>query len=236
MSSKSVEEYLEAIYKLSSDGEPVSTGVLSKYLGLAPASVTQMLQKLADRGYITYSPYRGAVLTRKGRLIGEKITRKHRLLEVFLHKILKVGRDLVHHNACEMEHSLSDEAEMSLCRYLGHPDRCPGGEVIPACSLDLTSCEECLGGGIAFAGRRSSSLVPISSLKEGSSGRIKFIRGEHRFLRRLLDMGLTPGTDIVVLRVAPLKGPVEIAVRGSRLAIGQDIASNVFVEVQGTEK
>ena len=73
-------------------------------------------------------------------------------------------------------------------------------------------------------------MVSICALKEGDQGKVSFIRGEHKVLQRLLDMGLTPGTNVNIVRVAPLKGPIEVGVRGSRVALGQDIASNVFVD------
>jgi DtxR family Mn-dependent transcriptional regulator len=78
--------------------------------------------------------------------------------------------------------------------------------------------------------RRETSVVSISTLKECEEGKIAFIRGDNKVLRRLLDMGLTPGTKIRVARIAPLKGAIEIAVRGSKLALGEEVASNVFVE------
>jgi DtxR family Mn-dependent transcriptional regulator len=70
----------------------------------------------------------------------------------------------------------------------------------------------------------------MSALKEKQEGTVAFIRGDNKVLRRLLDLGLTPGTKVYVVRVAPLKGPVEIAVRGSKLALGEEIASNIFVQ------
>jgi DtxR family Mn-dependent transcriptional regulator len=73
----------------------------------------------------------------------------------------------------------------------------------------------------------------MSTLKEREEGKIAFIRGDSKVLRRLLDMGLTPGTKIKIARIAPLQGPVEIAVRGSKLALGGEVACNVFVEVAG---
>ena len=81
--------------------------------------------------------------------------------------------------------------------------------------------------------KRQQDLISISELKAGAYAKVSFIRGEHRVLQRLLDMGLTPGTSIKVERVAPLKGPVEVCVRGSKVALGQDIAANVFVEISG---
>ncbi|MEM4196300.1 MAG: metal-dependent transcriptional regulator, partial [Methanothermobacter sp.] len=83
--SENIEEYLETIYRLSESSKNASTTKISKDMGIAPASVTQMLKKLDSEGYVKYSPYRGAVLTEKGYRIARRITRKHRLLERFLH-------------------------------------------------------------------------------------------------------------------------------------------------------
>ena len=234
--SRNIEEYLEALYTLARNGEKVTTTRISEYLNIAPASVTEMLKKLADKGYADYSPYQGATLTDKGLEIGKKMSRKHRLLERFLHDVLRIGNDRVHAQACDMEHSLSDEAEESLCRFLNHPDRCPDdGKTIPPCDLQIQSCEECMrlhSKGLEEVGKRKENLVALSDLKEGQCGRVFFIRGGHNVLQRLLDMGLTPSTSISVIKAAPFEGPVEILVRGSRLALGRGIASKVFVDME----
>jgi DtxR family Mn-dependent transcriptional regulator len=234
MSSRTIEDYLKALYILSRNGKLISTTEIAEHFKIAPASVTEMLKKLSEKGYVQYSPYHGAHLTNKGFQVAERITRKHRLLERFLHDVLRIKKDKVHLEACEMEHDLSDEAEESLCRFLNHPDKCPDDEkIIPACSLPFSSCEECVSvhkKGLEEVGRRNRNLVSIFSLKEGDQGRVSFIRGEHKVLQRLLDMGLTPGTSVRVVRVAPLRGPIEVGVRGSKVALGQDIASNVFVD------
>ncbi|OGN98997.1 MAG: DtxR family iron (metal) dependent repressor [Chloroflexi bacterium RBG_13_51_18] len=232
--SNSTEEYLEALYSLRRETEPVSTSALSKRLNIAPASVTEMMHKLAEKGYVKYSPYHGVTLTSKGYRSAEKMTRKHRLLERFLHDVLKIGNDKVHKEACEMEHALSDETARAMCQALESPDSCPDdGQLIPACDLGFSSCEECRKWGQdnpEKISKRKSSVVSMSDLKENQEGLISFIRGDNNVLRRLLDLGLTPDTKIKVCRVSPLKGPVEIACRGSRLALGDEIARNVFVE------
>lgn len=231
---KSTQDYLKAVYSISKNGEIVTNNDIAQKLDVAPASVTEMLKKLSDEGYIKYSPYHGSALTEKGVKEAQKITRKHRLLESFLSNVLHIGKDKVHLEACRMEHALSDEAEESLCRFLKHPDTCPDdGKTIPACDLPFSSCEECIQlhqKGLEQVGRRDKNLTSIRDLKDGKYGKISFIRGEHKVLQRLLDMGLTPGTRIRVVKVAPMDGPVEVAVRGSKLALGQDIACNVFVE------
>ena len=232
--STSTEEYLEALYTLTQDGKTASTTAISKRLKIAPASVTEMVKKLADKGYINYSPYQGVTLAPKGFQIAEKMTRKHRLLERFLHDMLKIGNDRVHREACEMEHVLSDETARALCQTLKSPDKCPDDEkVIPPCDFSFSTCDECRKWGeesLDKVGKRKANVVSMSTLKEAQKGTISFIRGDNKVLRRLLDLGLTPGTKISITRVAPLKGPVEIAVRGSKLALGEEIASNVFVE------
>jgi DtxR family Mn-dependent transcriptional regulator len=236
MPRKSVEDYLKTIYELSPNGTSVSTTDISKALKVAPASVTEMLKKLAEKKYIDYSPYHGTTLTANGRRIAEKMARKHRLLERFLHDVLKINNQKVHNEACEMEHALSDDAEEALCRFLRHPDRCPDdGKIIPPCDLKIGSCAECIqlhSKGLEETGKYKQILVSVSSLKQGQCGKIALIRGGHNMLQRLLDMGLTPGTEICVARVAPLGGPVELAVRGSKLALGKGIASKVFVEIK----
>jgi DtxR family transcriptional regulator, Mn-dependent transcriptional regulator len=233
-SSKSMQDYLRAIASLSNNGDPVNTTEISRYFDIAPASVTEMLKKMSQKGYLSYSAYHGTFLTLKGQAEAQKITRKHRLLERFLSDVLHIKKDQVHAQACEMEHSLSDEAEESLCRLLKHPNTCPDdGKIIPACDLPFKTCEECISlhdKGLEEVGKRHENLQSICALKSGVNAKVSFIRGEHRTLQRLLDMGLTPGTSIKIERVAPLKGPIEVCVRGSKVALGQDIAANVFVE------
>lgn len=231
--SSNIQEYLETLYSLTRNGEIASVKDVAERLNVAPASVTEMIKKLAERGYVNYSPYRGATLTEQGLHIGAKMSRKHRLLERFLHDVLKIGQDSVHKQACDMEHALSDEAETALCQFLGHPNKCPDdGKPIQPCDLAVTSCEECvMKGERSHVGHRHEHLVSIVDLKENDSGKVAFIRGDNKVLRRLLDMGLTPQTTIKILRVAPLDGPVEIGVRGSKLALGRDIATDVFVDL-----
>jgi DtxR family Mn-dependent transcriptional regulator len=236
MSSKSSEDYLKAIYILSQNGKAVSTTEISGHFNIAPASVTEMLKKLDKKGYVRYSPYHGAQLTRKGFQVAEKVTRKHRLLERFLHDVLRIREDKVHSEACKMEHALSDEAEESLCRFLKHPDRCPDDKkIIPACDLPFSTCEECIDlhkKDLEEAGKREHIPISICQLKEGAHGRISFIRGGHNVLQRLCDMGLTPGTEVTVVKSAPFHGPTEILVRGSRLALGRGVTETIFVEAE----
>jgi len=232
--SSNIEEYLETIYKISQKEKTVKTSKISKELGITPASVSEMLKKLKKMDYVDYSQYKGVKLTENGLKVAKNITRKHRLLERFLHDILKLKDHFLHDQACEMEHSLSDDAERALCQVLDHPDKCPDDSVIPACDLKFTTCEECLRRKeeeVNEVGKRNENLIPIMELKNHQKGKVSFIRGDYKVIRRLLDMGITIGAFISVIKIAPLSGPVEVAIRGSKLAIGRDIACNVFVEL-----
>ena len=238
MTRRSVEDYLKAIYDLSQVKQPVSTTDISKTLKVAPASVTEMLKKLAEKGYITHSPYHGTRLTTKGKRTAENIVRKHRLLERFLHDVLKIDKTQVHDQACGMEHSLSDEAAESLCRFLRHPDRCPdNGRIIPPCNLEIGSCVECIekyNKGLEENRKNSQNRVAIGNLEQGQTGKISLIRGGYNLLNRLLEMGIEPGIEICAVRVTPPNGPVEVSFGNSKVTLGKGIASKVFVDLEET--
>ena len=235
--SQSIEKYLKTLYSLSLNGGETNTNEISRYLKVAPSSVTHMLKKLDEMGYIKYSPYQGAILTPKGLKSGEKITRKHRLLEYFLYDTLKLTKAIVHDQASLMEHTIDDEVEWALCRFLKSPSRCPDDQkLIPPCDLHFGSCVECQKWGnesIEKAERRQAVLADISALNEGETGFVAFIRGDNRLLSRIADLGLTPGTEVEGIRKTSSKSPVQIIAGGSVIALSRDIAFNIFVEKTG---
>jgi len=229
MSGNSVEEYLEALYSFNEKGRLAKNSELAKRLKVAPPSVTQMVQKLAEEGLVEYEPYRGAFLTGKGTALAQKVVRKHRLLERFLHDVLGIGLDKVHEEACRMEHGLSDEAEAALCKVMDTPEVCPDdGMEIPPCPLEVDDCVECE---VARVNFNSKLLTQLSYLKPGEEGDVAFVRGGSNACQRLLDMGLTKGTSVKVLKAAPFNGPIEVSVRGTSLALGRGLASRVFIQM-----
>ena len=238
--NKSTEEFLEALYNLTWDDKTASTTEISKRLKIKPASVTEMLIKLAESSYINYSPYQGATLTPKGLEIAQKMTRKHRLLECFLHDMLKVENDRVHEEACEMEHALSDRSARALCQVLKSPGICPDdNKVIPLCDFDFASCEECGKFDVEIpvkVSKRKAYIVPISDLEENQEGTVAFIRGDNKSLRKLLGLGLKKGAKIRVIGISKGNGLLEVDVKGSRFALGDEAAADVFVEKALTEQ
>lgn len=234
--SANIGDYLKIIYQLGGDEELVKTTSIAKSLSIAPGSVTQMLKKMDNLGFVEYFQYKGVKLTEEGLKLAKKVTRKHRLLERFMYDVLKLKKTAVHSQACEMEHSLSDDAERALCQVLKHPETCPDDlEPIPECDLEFSSCDECIktiGEKLEEIGRREKSLISIMELKDHQKGKVSFIRGDHTVIQRLLDMGITIGAIVSVVEIAPSSGPVEVLVSGSKMGIGRDIACNIFVDAE----
>ena len=231
--SDNIEEYLEVLYRNGSNGEQVSTTQLSKDLGIAPGSVTQMLKKLEDLGYIKYTPYKGATLTDEGMKIAQKITRKHRILEKFLLDVLKVKEENVHDQACEMEHTLSDEAERALCTMLHHPDLCPDDNVIPACDFDFGSCQECFSQkDFDQVINRKFNLLSISELTGDTEGTISFIRGKNELLNEITEMGIKVGQHLKYeLNENNLTDKYFVIIDDEELNIPAEMANNIFIRV-----
>jgi DtxR family Mn-dependent transcriptional regulator len=232
MPSEQVEEYLETIYDIGGKEGPARTTEIAKCLNLAPASVTEALQNMAENGLVTYEPYKGASLTSQGLEIATKIKRRHRLLEVFLTDMLHINKDKVHEEACRMEHAISDETENALCKMLNAPARCPHGSPITPCAMEVGTCDEC---DIAAHDREhvvhDRNIVPITELAPCEKGIIEFLRGDKKVVQRLSDLGLTLHTEVELLRKAPMNGPIEVCVRRTNLAIAREIADNIFVNV-----
>lgn len=234
MASEQLEEYLESILDIGEKDGIAKTSAIARCMKVSPASVTEALQTLADKGYVHYEPYKGAYLTELGREMARKVKRRHRLLEVFLSDVLHITGENVHDEACRMEHTLSDETECALCKMLNAPARCPHGSLIEACDRDVESCSACLQENTPpSACTRDEHLIPVTSLQPGQRASIAFIRGDTSVVQRLTDLGLTLKTDIRLIRKAPLSGPVEIAVRKTRLAIDHAIADHIFVSACG---
>ncbi len=231
--SDNIEEYLEVLYRNGSNREQVSTTQLSKDLGIAPGSVTQMLKKLEDLGYIEYTPYKGATLTDAGMKIAQKITRKHRILEKFLSDILKIKEENIHEQACEMEHTLSDEAERALCTMLHHPDLCPDDKLIPACDFEFGSCQECFSQkDFDQVINRKFNLLSISELNCNSEGTISFIRGRNELLDEISEKGIKVGQHLKYeFNENRIGDHYLVIIDDEELNIPVEMANNIFIRV-----
>ena len=231
--SDNIEEYLEVLYRNGNNGEQVSTTQLSKELDIAPGSVTQMLKKLEKLGYIGYTPYKGATLTEEGMKIAQKITRKHRILEKFLIDVLKIKGENVHEQACEMEHTLSDEAERALCAMLNNPDVCPDDNVIPACNFDFDSCRQCYSQkDFDQVFNREFNLLSVSELTSDADGIVSFIRGNTELLDEIADAGIKVGSHLKYeFNDNRVSNHYLVTIDDKELNIPIEMANNIFIRV-----
>ena len=214
MVSEITEQYLKVLYNLTEDGGAAKTTEIAKKLGVAPSSVTQMIHKLSEQGYVAHEPYRGTVLRPRGKRIAKRMARRHRLSERFLSDVMGVNDSKSHEQACKMEHALSQEAEDALCRMLNHPDRCPHGRKIPKCGRAI-DCEECVG-----------ETTRLSDMAVGESATVSHLVSENRDeLCRILAMGFVPGTRVTVEKKLPMGGPIIVDLKGTRIAIARNIGN-----------
>ena len=125
--TQSIQDYLKHIFELSEDGTPASTNDLAARLGIKPASVTGMIQKLAaaEPKLVDYQKHQGVTLTPAGERAALEVLRHHRLLETWLVQSLGYTWDEVHEEACRLEHVISEDFEERMDAALGHPTHDP---------------------------------------------------------------------------------------------------------------
>jgi DtxR family Mn-dependent transcriptional regulator len=134
LNTESVDNYLKAIFALGGqEEERVTSNALAERLGVAPASITNMLQKLASSAppLVEYERHRGVRLSAAGRRRALEVLRHHRLLETFLYEILEYPLEEVHDEAERLEHFISERFEERIAAKLGHPKFDPHGHCIP---------------------------------------------------------------------------------------------------------
>jgi DtxR family Mn-dependent transcriptional regulator len=216
LSQRTVEEYLESIGALEERESPVSTTSIAQSMGLSLASVSEMLRRLAEKGLVEHTPYGGAVLTDEGRRRFLRLTRRHRLWEVFLNRHLNIGWEDVYQDACSLEHATSDLVADKLAEFLGNPKTCPHGSPIPAGDLKRSVTP-----GLTMAGLevgRSASVLNV------------LIERDPEFLRYLSSLKLTPGARFKVVSKAPYDGTLTVEVDDATVAIGRDASSLILVK------
>ncbi len=215
MSQLTVEEYLESIGALEERENPVSTTSIAQYMGVSLASVSEMLRRLAEKGLVEHTPYGGASLSEEGRQRFLRLTRRHRLWEVFLNRYLGVGWDEVNQHACNLEHATSDLVEDKLDEFMNHPEFCPHGSPIPKKNLQYPT-----GHGITLANLEAGQSTTVLSI---------IVERDSEFLRYLSGLELVPGALVKVLEKATYDGTMTIEVNGASRAIGREAASLVIV-------
>ncbi len=216
----SIQDYLKSIYDLTRSGEAASTNALANRLGVEPASVTGMVQRLAAARppLVTYRKHHGVRLTASGKRAALEVIRHHRLLEAWLVKTLGYSWDEVHGEAEKLEHVISEDFEERIAAAMGYPVRDPHGEPIPSSDLVMPT----------------DGSVPLASLEAGQKAVVRRVDAQDRgLLRHLEELRLIPGASIEVMQVAPFDHIMHLRIQNAAQAVvlGPAVTSRVFVEL-----
>jgi DtxR family Mn-dependent transcriptional regulator len=215
MLSSQAEECLEAIYRLGGHRDPVSLSFLAEHLGLSSASVNEMVRRLQDQELVNYEPYRGVCLQEAGLCQALALVRRHRLWERFLTDVLGLSWDVVHQEACRLEHAASDRVTEKLAELLDNPQSCPHGRPLPSSDCHAVPDQD---------------AIPLCELPAGKKSTVAYISREDPELLRYLEMlRIRPNAKVVVEQVAPFDGPLTIRVNGAQEILGRNLASTIFV-------
>ena len=181
--SRSVEDYLKAIYGLSESGETASTSAVAEALEVQPASVTGMVKRLAEADLVEHVPYRGVRLTERGTIAALKILRRHRIIETYLCQRLGYAWDDVHDEAERMEHAVSDTLIERMAAALEFPSHDPHGSPIPTSAGEIEPTDQ----------------ATLADMPPGTEVWVRAVQDEDpERLRSMEANGLLPGVRVVV--------------------------------------
>jgi DtxR family Mn-dependent transcriptional regulator len=217
--NEGAENYAKAIYHLQARSPaPVQTSAVAERLGVAAASASAMLKRLAEEGLVDYEPYHGARLTARGERIALETIRHHRLLELFLAEVLGMSWDRVHAEAEVLEHHISEELEELIAAKLGEPAHDPHGDPIP--NRDLAIIDD--------------NSVALIDLEEGERGTFTRVSdSDASMLRYLAERKIHPGATVRVKGQAPFGGPVMVEIGGRDHPLGPELARSMWVSRAG---
>jgi DtxR family Mn-dependent transcriptional regulator len=218
--TEAVQDYLKAIYSLTNSGDFTTTKRVAERLNVAAPSVTNMVQRMAAfrPPLVEYHKHKGVALTTAGRAEALRTIRRHRLIELFLVRILGYGWEEVHAEAERLEHAISSNFEDRLAALLGEPDFDPHGDPIPDRNLDLPV----------------EKLVALMQMEVGSRGVVRRIsHAEAGLVRYLEEHGVSMNAEIEVLEQVAWDRTVRIRVAGSpqEHVLGEAAASLVWLEI-----
>lgn len=219
MPSSTVENYLKQIYleqQQPLEGDLVPMGKLAAAMSVTPGTATTMIKALAEANLVTYEPRTGVRLTKPGEQLALHVLRRHRLVELFLVKVLGLDWSEVHEEAEHLEHAISDKVLEKIDAFLGHPAADPHGDPIPTskgkvASQNLQSLAEC----------ELAKPVRIARIADQEAAFLQFL---HR-------SGLTPGVSLTVQSRDANADSVVLKISGKpAVSLGTAAAAKILVE------
>lgn len=233
-----MEDYMEAIVDLAGKKKVVRVRDIAKEMNVKMPSVTEALKNLAKNKLVNHEKYECVELTSEGSRVARRVRNQHNILFDFLTGILNIDSRVAEKDACQMEHVVSPSTLKKLFSFIEFVRTCPIGEPDWLRNFEYYSQhgqrpEECL----TKTGRQESEVKTMANkslreLKPGQKGKIARVIGRGATHRRILDMGVVPGAEIEVERVAPLGDPIEIKIKGYHLSLRKEEAANIYVNIE----
>ena len=215
--SRSVEDYLKVIYSLCEPGEAASTSAIAEALDVQPASVTGMVKRLAEAGFLEHVPYRGVLLTDAGTREALRILRRHRILETYLMERLGYPWEEVHTEAENLEHAASDGLIERMAQALENPSHDPHGAPIPTPAGEIETTDS----------------LTLAQMGPGEEAQVRAVRDDDREgLRAAEAVGLLPGASVRVTGRTGHPPVLQVAVEGSDgtpIEVPLHVARRIFV-------
>jgi len=219
--TESAENYLKAIFKLGGEREEVSTGEIARRLGVSAPSVSRMLKRLGEQGWVEHTAYQGVRLTETGRRHAMRVVRCHRILETYLAQVLGLPWDRVDAEVERLEHVVSEELVNRMEEALGYPESDPHGSPIPDRDGNLPEDD----------GSR-----PLIEAAVGAELVVRRVRdATPDALQYLARLGVVPGARLRFLGLEPYDGPALLQLRGAGgqesppIPLGRSLAARVLV-------
>lgn len=237
-----MEDYLEAIFLIAAERKVARVKEIADALDVRTASVTGALHTLSEKGLVEHDKFGYVDLTEEGADLARRIVRRHEVITSFLTDVLGIEAGKAEDVACKMEHSVGKTVTDRLVRFAEFLQTCPrvGREWLDrfheVCEkgIDPSHCEECIQEcKIDLAKIRASEAAQgervAAGLDVGERAAVMGVKGRGAIKRRLMDMGMVPGAVVEILQVAPLGDPIEVKLKGYRLALRKDEAARILV-------
>ena len=212
-----IEDYLAVIYTMDRSGEPLIAARLAEAMEVTPPTVTVTLKRMERDGWIEADGKKGFKLTLGGLDAARSVIRRHMLTEWLLARVLKVPWSKIHHEAHQIEHSISSEIEQQMLDNLDHPQTCPHGNPLPG--------YEAL----------SANWVNLATVEEGRKVIIRSIHEKNEGDAELMDYletnGIVPGAQGRVCQKLPYNRTINLELEGRTVALGEQTARVIDVEL-----
>lgn len=218
--SSTMRDYLAELYRLSEhapdSSDYVGTSALAELMDVSAPAVNRMVNKLKEIGLLHHEPYQGISLTDTGRREALVRLRKHRIVEVFLVKVMGFSWVEVYEEAHQISSTMSEAITLRMLAMSDHPTRCPHGEPIPAEDGTLEDLNDSL---LAGAEIDADILYTITRVLTREQDRLQYIEA----------LGLLPGTQLHLIHAAPFNGPMQLKLDGEYRIIGHNLAELIKV-------